>query len=182
MGIFLLVGLLGSGKSTWARKKVQEEPNTIIINRDSLRTMFFGRYGYTPEVEGLVRTSAVAIMGAAFRFGFDVVIDETNLTRGKRAEWFRKIFETYHSEYGTGIEENVDFEVVHFLESENNLAYRAVDDLRGLTLEEWGEVLERMKGEFEYFEESEFPPGSVYRRVSIGEPQNEQVSEGVARL
>lgn len=38
----VLIGISGSGKSTYAKNKVENNPNWIRINRDSLRAMFFG--------------------------------------------------------------------------------------------------------------------------------------------
>lgn len=45
--LYILVGISGSGKSTWAKQKWEENPlNTIIVSRDKIRELLFG---YTEE-------------------------------------------------------------------------------------------------------------------------------------
>lgn len=161
--VYLLVGFLGSGKSTWARRHVQENPNTVIINRDALRTMFFGKYDYLPAVEFLVRKCAYFIVEEAIYNGFDVIIDETNLSRAKRFGWLLTLQKC------TAYNSPVDLEVIHFTESENNVAYRAQDDLRGVSIEQWAEVLKKMKRQYEPPESDEFPEGTKHTIKTMGE-------------
>ena len=52
LNLYILIGNIGSGKSTWAREKVKSTPRTIIVNRDALRTMVGGgEYIFDKEME-----------------------------------------------------------------------------------------------------------------------------------
>lgn len=79
--IFITKGLPASGKSTYAKKKVLEYPNTVIVNRDSIRTMLMGEYKYFPfgsSMEKLVTQLERGSIVAALDKGYNVIIDATN--------------------------------------------------------------------------------------------------------
>jgi predicted kinase len=42
---FLLIGLPGSGKSTWAKKLLAECPQMQLISTDAIRGLLFGNKG-----------------------------------------------------------------------------------------------------------------------------------------
>ena len=170
--VYLLVGFLGSGKSTWAKKKVKADKNVLIVNRDSLRTMLLGEYGFSVPVELAVKDCAKVIFDALLQAGFDVIIDETNLTLHKRRTWLR-----YIEQYCIRNNQKIDIQVVHFTESENNVAYRAQDDLRGVSVAKWAEVLDKMKREYESPEISEFPEGTVYSVMMMDEERVEATND-----
>ncbi len=49
--LYLLVGLVGSGKSKWAEQIVKTTHQTVIINRDKIRDMIHGGdYRYTRKI------------------------------------------------------------------------------------------------------------------------------------
>ena len=138
--IYVLIGFPGSGKSTWAKKKATEEEMTIIINRDSIRNMIKDKYVFDSRYEGLASNIAYNSMVEALSYNFDVIIDETSLTKKKRSTW-------RNLEY--------KFVGVWFTESEKNVEYRK-NDLRGYTPEKWQEIIDSMKKSFEPPEENEF--------------------------
>jgi len=76
--IIFMRGLPGSGKSTWAKAKVQEEPNIWYrINRDTLREMIV-----EPKLsiqEKKVAKCRDALIVHAIQDGQNVIIDDTNL-------------------------------------------------------------------------------------------------------
>jgi predicted kinase len=79
--IFITKGLPASGKSTWAKKKCMEYPNTVIINRDSIRTMLKGEYKNFPfgsSMEKLVTDLERYTVNNALGRGYNVIIDATN--------------------------------------------------------------------------------------------------------
>lgn len=85
--LYLTVGLPGSGKSTYAKQWVAQDPESRFrLNRDCFRDM--GRPGcYTPQAEDAVM---VAIHGAAralLAAGTDVICDDTNLRPERFAGW-----------------------------------------------------------------------------------------------
>jgi predicted kinase len=74
--IIITVGLPGSGKSTWAKQFVLNNPSYIRVNRDDLRRMF-GKYDM-PEREKLVTLIEDHIIAMAIGREYNVVIDATN--------------------------------------------------------------------------------------------------------
>lgn len=129
--VYILCGLPGSGKSTWARWKVSQEPNTIIINRDALRTMIKDKYVYDPELEHIIKESSSVIIDIALSRGYDVILDETNLTADNRNRWC-----------------GFDRVCVWCIEEEKCLENR-MKHARGYTEEKWKEVIEGMQKAFE---------------------------------
>jgi len=161
--VYILTGLIGSGKSTWAKRKVQEDDNAIIINRDSIRTMIKDKYIYHKKYEEFIKEIAREILFTAIGYGFNVIIDETNLTKEKRAFWIQEV----------GCYIDVQTILVYCTESERNLEYR-MREPRGQDYKKWKTVLEGMKKSFEEPELSELPNGSVIELVNIPEQPKEK--------
>lgn len=87
-------GLPGVGKSTWARKWVEESPSTRIrVNRDDIRDML-GPY-WVPNREDLVTEIEVFIVEATLVKGFDVVVDATNF---KSQRW-KELAKNFDAEF-----------------------------------------------------------------------------------
>jgi len=97
MSILVLSGLPGSGKTTYALEWLAEAPELITrerTNYDDLRVELFGCKG-TPyfqrkdfrKIEQEMKIEALRRAREALLDGFDVVIDNTNLTTGARAPW-----------------------------------------------------------------------------------------------
>lgn len=83
------VGLPRSGKSTWA--KAQEHP---IVNPDSIRLALHGQR-FQSLAEPFVWATAHCMVRALFLAGHDtVILDATNTTEKRRAEWFNKDWTT----------------------------------------------------------------------------------------
>ena len=71
-------GLPASGKSTWAKQWVLEDPeHRVRINQDDIRLML-GKY-WVPSREKLVQEIQFDAIIEALSREFDVVIDNTNL-------------------------------------------------------------------------------------------------------
>lgn len=81
-------GLPASGKSTWAKAWVAEDPDgRVRVNRDDIRMSLFGKpYGVDEKLVTDVQQSAVRL---ALRFGKDVVVDDTNLVARFAKEWLK---------------------------------------------------------------------------------------------
>ena len=93
-------GLPASGKSTWAKQWVLEDPeHRIRINQDDIRLML-GKY-WVPSREKLVQEIQFDAIVEALSREFDVVIDNTNLNNKVLDQFNRliKTFEDYEIEY-----------------------------------------------------------------------------------
>ena len=76
--LILTRGIQGSGKSTWAKAWVAEDPeHRIRINNDDIRNML-GPY-WVPKREDLVSSTKRNIAYTAIQYGYDIVVDNMNL-------------------------------------------------------------------------------------------------------
>lgn len=105
--IILCRGIQGSGKSTWAKTWVSEDPeNRIRINNDDLRNMF-GVY-WVPSREDIVTKAKKEIVIYAMDKGYDIVIDNMNLNP-KEIQYWETII-NYHNGYmGKEIKYEIEF-------------------------------------------------------------------------
>lgn len=135
---YLLIGLPGSGKSTFARRMLQMSLHPVVINRDSLRKMIYGDvYNFDTIYEPMIKQMAYSCANDALTAGFSVIVDETNLGRSKRKDWI-DFFNTLH----------IDVEFIYFPKNGNNVEYRMCDG-RGYSKEYWAEVIANMERGFE---------------------------------
>ncbi|RYF66900.1 MAG: 5'-hydroxyl kinase [Cytophagaceae bacterium] len=86
--VLILIGISGSGKSTFARQFVQENPTYLRLNRDDLRrsliTVPLGAYWKWDEkakyrIERIVTTLLESAVREALDGGWNLVIDNTHL-------------------------------------------------------------------------------------------------------
>jgi predicted kinase len=82
-------GIPASGKSTWAKEWVAEDPeNRVRINRDDFRAMLFNLAGVLPhELEQAVQVASREAARALLKSGRDVVADDMNLRPKYIREW-----------------------------------------------------------------------------------------------
>jgi predicted kinase len=130
--VYLLNGLPGSGKSTWARNKIKKDPDTLILSRDDFRTILHGgTYVFDKKYEELILDIEDYAIRACIEQGFDVIIDETNLKQERRLDLIE-------------LADNATIICVIFTETENNLKNRMTTS-RGYTDVQWEEVILKMK-------------------------------------
>lgn len=104
MNILFLVAPSGFGKSTFTSSYCKEHPNTIVVNRDSIRaSMFSTLEGYYQSADVKVREELVTqicdtIFLKALFNGYDVIVDNTNL-KWEYIEKFIKIYERLYYFY-----------------------------------------------------------------------------------
>lgn len=82
--LILLVGIPGSGKTTFAEKYIKEHPNTVHLSSDRIRAELWGNeatQGDNNEVFSLMQSRAIE----ALNNGQSVVYDATNITRKDRS-------------------------------------------------------------------------------------------------
>ena len=83
-------GLPASGKSTWAKAWVAEDPkNRVRVNRDDLRYMMFGAYWGKGVDEDAVTVVEESMVKAALAKGKSVVVDATHLKASYASKWYR---------------------------------------------------------------------------------------------
>jgi predicted kinase len=93
--IIILQGIPASGKTTWAKKFVENNPDYVRVNRDDLRRMR-GKY-WIPQQEGIISEIEQASVEASMKAGFGVVLDSTNLNPKYHTIW-EKLAEKYEYE------------------------------------------------------------------------------------
>jgi predicted kinase len=88
--LLILRGLQGSGKTTFARKWVAEDPDwRFRVNRDDIRKAGYDLlWGLSHHMEENVSLSEVAQTEAALKAGLSVVIDATNFRAQVLRNWF----------------------------------------------------------------------------------------------
>jgi len=84
--LIILVGNIGSGKSTTVKKLVKE--GYIVISRDAFRYMIgAGEYIFNPKLEPIIHNMNIDCLIRCLQVGLDVVVDETNVSRGMRKRY-----------------------------------------------------------------------------------------------
>ena len=92
--IILCRGIQGSGKTTWAKQWVLEDPeHRVRFNNDDVRNML-GKY-WVPSREAFIRDLKDRFLDEAMAYGFDIVIDNMNLNP-KEIEYYRRVLEDWN--------------------------------------------------------------------------------------
>ncbi len=86
--VVILVGNIGSGKSTIVKKYVEKD--YLCICRDSLRYMIGGgKYIFNKATEPFVKHSNLAILEEALQRNFNTIVDEVNYTKRIRSDYIQ---------------------------------------------------------------------------------------------
>ena len=81
--LIILVGLPGSGKSTWAKEQKAKYPNRfVLVSRDEIRKIV--NFPYRKDRTNLEREERNRQIMQAIEVGKDVILDETNLFESHR--------------------------------------------------------------------------------------------------
>lgn len=92
--IILCRGIQGSGKTTWAKQWVLEDPeHRVRFNNDDIRNML-GKY-WIPSREGLVKDLKGLFLQEAMAYGFDIVIDNMNLNP-RELEYYERVLNDWN--------------------------------------------------------------------------------------
>lgn len=142
-----MVGLPGSGKSTYAR--ALQEVGFTRIEPDAFRKALHGGAFHSPA-EPIVWATAELAVRALLVSGHAVVIDATNTTRHRRSGWLK-----IARDLGVPVEAFVmDTPLSECLERNEGRRHRVPP-----------EVMERMAGRFEEVTEEEIP---TIRKIGNG--------------
>lgn len=96
--IILCRGIQGSGKTTFAKQWVLEDPeHRVRFNNDDIRNML-GKY-WVPSREVLVTNLKKEFLYSAMTCGFDIIIDNMNLNP-KEVEYFQALVDSWNNPNG----------------------------------------------------------------------------------
>ncbi len=86
MKLYVLIGMIASGKSTYARELCRTG-RAMAIAHDDLTEMLHQEYRYEQEHRKLYRDCEEVLAREILFKGLDVVIDRTHLTYESRSRW-----------------------------------------------------------------------------------------------
>lgn len=79
----ILVGNIGSGKSTVSKKYI--EKGYVVISRDTLRYgIGNGAYTFNPNYEPIIKATEEFMLLEFLKLGVDIVVDECNVSKDSR--------------------------------------------------------------------------------------------------
>lgn len=81
----VLIGMIASGKSTYARKRAAD--GALVVCHDDLTAMLHTEYRHEQGLRNCYRRMEEELAEAGMDAGRDVVIDRTHLTRESRERW-----------------------------------------------------------------------------------------------
>jgi len=91
--LIVMVGNVGSGKSTWSKKNAvtMSNPNGyLVVSRDAIRYMLGGgNYLFFREVEPLVHRITITSIEDLLKQGQSVIVDETNVSKKMRKQYIQ---------------------------------------------------------------------------------------------
>jgi adenylate kinase family enzyme len=125
--IELLVGMIGSGKSTYARSHADR--GSLVVCHDDLTAMLHAEYRYEPGRREMYRQMEQELVRVAIdHYCFHVIIDRTHLTTESRVRWIN---------FGLEINVPVIARCFPIYEPEVHAIRRFKADPRGRSLDEW---------------------------------------------
>jgi hypothetical protein len=146
--IEVLVGMIGSGKSGYARMRA--DGGALVICHDDLTAMVHARYRYEPGLRGCYRRMEESIAWAALQHKRDVVIDRTHLTRESRHRWisWASSYDSLNTFDGKGPSTYMVAVAFPIESPEVHARRRFQSDPRGRPYEEWLQVAEHHFAQF----------------------------------
>lgn len=145
MTIYLLVGIIGSGKSTWAKNHVNS--HTFIVCKDKIREMIYGKYDYCTADEVMIDNIAKACIQSLLQQGMDVIIDDTwdtisNGAKDRLIAWLKQQNKGLNLNY-------LIVKQIYFSSTEGNVERRLQNNHGNTSKETWEMVKQLMLDKFE---------------------------------
>lgn len=143
--LYLPVGLIGTGKSTWARQFIEADPDTKIVAGDAIRYMLSGgkNYEYDRSLEPNILDILFENTKILLSRGYDVILDECycSLSMDMR----------YHVSWRFS---GADLIAIVFPEKDmqDHIDDKVIKGLRGKTVNYWKRVFCEMKKVYEPFD------------------------------
>lgn len=94
--IIVTRGIPAAGKTTWSKEYINNNPNTIRVNRDDIRNMLTPNFIHGGDMESLVTSIEHHTIRKALSSGYSIIIDATNF---KGTGQFTKIADQLEIEY-----------------------------------------------------------------------------------
>jgi predicted kinase len=97
----VLVGLPGSGKTTWRKEYLASNPDTVVISQDDLLDAYAvaNALTYTEAFQQAdlkkIEKQVYALFDEAVAQGQDILLDRTNMTAKGRASFLKRLTEGY---------------------------------------------------------------------------------------
>lgn len=86
--IILLVGNIGTGKTTLAKRIIKKGFSHIVISRDALRYMIGAdKYRFDPEIEPAIWASELNILINFMELGQNIIVDEVGISKSIRKRY-----------------------------------------------------------------------------------------------
>jgi predicted kinase len=82
----MTVGIVGDGKSTWSKMKVESNSSVSIVSKDSIREMLHGKYVFDETLEPMVNRIHWNAIVEVLSTGRSLIIDECHVKKSERAE------------------------------------------------------------------------------------------------
>lgn len=138
--VYLMIGRIGSGKTSWARLVAGTNFNVIRVGGDDIRSMIKKDYVFDLQLEPLVEQMVLDLALLVLVKGKDVVIDDRHLSLESRNKICKKIKETF----------NNMVEIVYvWIKCPDKVALsRRLQDTRGLSEFDWKFVAKKHNEEF----------------------------------
>lgn len=118
-------GLPASGKSTEAKKWVEEDPDfRIRIDKDEIRRQLYGKsWGFSQMQSDMIDATELAMVETAVKAGMSVAIASQNLEAGRMSQWYK-----VGLQYGIEVEvENLEHHVDTLLSRNCTRLYQVPD-------------------------------------------------------
>ena len=98
--LYMLVGVPGSGKSTWVDRQIQTMDKYYVASTDRLLEIYASMRGATyndvfHEHIGYAEKAMLTHIKDAIMYGYDIIWDQTNTSRKSRAKKLALIPDTY---------------------------------------------------------------------------------------
>jgi predicted kinase len=168
--VYMTVGVVGSGKSTWAKCKLASlhasGVEAVIINRDAMRTMLSGEYKYDAALEPHIKELTHQQIIHFLNHGYDVIVDETHVNKAKRSD----LIDLVRNNFDRSM---VAIDAIVFPNGPECME-RRIRDSRGISPEKWREVYLEMMKSYESVHQAE---GFDSITMITGEPSNYPVEK-----
>lgn len=141
--IILTRGIPGSGKSTWAKKWVEEDPTQRVRwNNDDFRRML-GLY-WVPERETLVSIVMSDFIYYAMTLGYDIVIDNMNLNK-KYWDFIQDQINSLNKRYTLEFKDFFDVSLEECIERDSKREHSIGEKVITETYNKYKDIIKKLK-------------------------------------